>query len=145
MTMPRTHWTVPVLFRTLACATNPGGGGRVHRITPRDCRVQAAALGAEVSDSAWHWALITQYECPKLVGPTLARLWREGPQPGQRQGWLGFVSEHIHSGPLYYAVRSVAADTTLADERRYDALEVLFSWAASPRVIKFGPLVPKGV
>jgi hypothetical protein len=143
--MPRAYWTVPLLSLTLACATSPWGGGRVHRITPRDCRVQAAALGGDIPDTAWHRALITQYECPKLVGPTLARLWRDGPQPGRRQEWLGFVSEHIHSGPLYHAVLSVAADTTLSNDRRYGALEVLFSWAASPRVIRFGPLVLRGV
>jgi hypothetical protein len=107
--------------------------------TSDECRRIAAVLVSPASDSAWHTALASIYDCPDHVGPTLAALWRALPSDSVRRRQLVFVSAHIQDADLYRALSGVARDATVPDSIRFQAMEVLVTLADSTKTILVRP------
>jgi hypothetical protein len=111
-----------------------------------DCRRFASALTHGTSDSAWHMALASIYDCPNEVGPTLASLWQVLPADSVRRHQLFFVSAHIHDAHLYHQLVAMARNGGIVDSVRFHAIEVLVTVADSTLLIEvsppLGPAIP---
>ena len=123
---------IAVVGSSLAVAQQP------HRTTD-ECRRIATVLMNPASDSAWHTALASIYDCPDHVGLTLAALWRALPSDSVRRRQLAFVSAHIHDADLYHELSGVARDATTPDSIRFQAMEVLVTLADSTKTISVRP------
>jgi hypothetical protein len=136
----RLHTFVGLLLLALSsCAT-----AQVRGRTTADCRRLASALTDRVTDSTWHTALSSIYDCPDQLGPTLATLWRTLPTDSIRRRQLYFVSAAVRDASLYRELVSQAADTQSPDSLRYHAIEALVTIADSTRLISVNPLPPAG-
>jgi hypothetical protein len=128
---------LPVLG-TLLVLTRPADAQVAGR-TAEDCRRFASALTQGTSDSAWHTALTSIYDCPNEVGPTLASLWQELPADSVRRRQLFFVSAHIHDAHLYHRLVAMTRNGGIADSLRFHAIEVLVTLADPALLIEVSP------
>ena len=103
--------------------------------SPAQCRRFVAELSHPVSDSTWHRALASIYDCPDELGPTLAALWRDLPPDSVSRQLLYGASGHVRDDSLYRQVIDQARDHTSPDSLRFRALEVLVTIADSTRLI----------
>jgi len=100
---------------------------------PTECRHIVSQIAHSADESAWHMAMVSIYDCPDELGPTLSELWRILPSDSMRLHLLYGVSGHVHDAVLYRQIVSRALDSQAPDSLRFAAIGTLVTIIDSSR------------
>jgi hypothetical protein len=132
-------WYSLVAFTLIAHSSE--AVAQVSTRTPVECRHFVSELEDPVNDSTWHLALVSIYDCPDQLGPTLVNLWRTLPTDSLKRDELYSASAHVHDGYLYHEIVYQAQDNHRPDSLRFSAIGALVTIANPNRLVTV-PQIP---